>query len=557
MPFRAAIPVRWRRWVAAWVIVLLALVWGLSPAPHAQVEVGGQVVFRGFVDDRTLVAEHLAKPADDDLLIFVTGPIEVLDLSNGTLRTIHLPDDSLAGRTTITRREIAANRGWRFEWMRLAKDSLVVGMGAPPSETVPGQARGTGPKGRLLVFDVRTGTERFRREFTNATAGVLGERVWIQSTEKAPEPFLTLLDLRTGAEVPTAIPPGRVNWSTCVAEPNGTFLVERLKTRVRVWRVDAAEPVWETDADVHAVSPDARRLAMLTSGPVADGKPEQERWRIYDLEKGRLLAEQRQDVEGHRPPVERLAFLEGDRHVAAYTASPPFPKNSRAMPVIRGVDVWDWREERLRSMRSATGEVYQTDPAAMAMDGATALRLIVDGEDLIDVATGERVHRVPLELNLQEIDPTYRWAVVQDPSPAPPRWVLRLAARISSWLTNAIVPESNRSLYDLSAQRRMARLPPGWEMGVFSPDGKWFVSQRGGRIDLWSLPTTRPWGRTALISLLIPIVALFVGMQKSGSRARALAAGGASGQGTVQPKPTDLSKEDSPQPDSRSSSATG
>lgn len=504
MTLRALASLGGRGWTILWGAVWLVLVWALPTQPVHRIPLPGAIAVRGFADPRTLVAESVVMPADG-ISLMPAGPIVVLDLPTGALRTIALPDDAFDRRTPLASRQVWNGAPWRLDRLEVAGDAVVVQM-------VPIKATGyvyrAAPR-RLLVWDVRTGEERYRHEFAGGSAiGLLGETVWVQGGGGSDPPFAKRMELRTFQELPTAIPPAALGWLRAQRSADGQFLVGTQESAVQVWQIHAAEPVWTTRADIVAISSDSRRLATLTYG-VDDADPdgpERELWRVHDLANGAILAEKHHPVAGHRPPVERLAFLGDDRCVVAYTSSPPFPKALRSMPVVGGVDVWEWQAGTLRSLRSAVGELYRTDPQPATPQAAPPV--VLDEEALIDVATGERVGTVPMGGTLCNVDPTIRWGVVRNPSWTVADLLLRLTRKVSPWLANVFVGPGDSVLYDLREGRVAARLLPGLEGGTFSPDGKWLVKHGPDMVEIWSLPPRRPWGRALLISLAVPALAL-------------------------------------------------
>jgi hypothetical protein len=520
--------------VSLWATLFAALVGWLPRSPDRRVLLEGFIRVEGIVGERFLVASRIAlmptAPYVPPLTNRVTT-LEVVDLETGGIRAIELPRDVDLGEIEPAIKPLDGTdkppSGQRTR-LKLTPEQILVG----GESAVVLFSHEEAFLWLVVVWDVRSGAERFRRVSSRCTLNVNGDWLLIrgQGLPKSPGDMTTLLNLTTGRgrAVVTRPRPGAV-----LADRNGRFVVNRESQGVRITHLEGRFE-FAMEKERFAFSSDSRWLAAISPPEQQNGGLVQ-RLRIVDLEEGRVKVD-RLGIAG--APVRHVAFDDEDRCVVAYGETNRLPRDL-ASPVF----VWRWRGElpaaeapvpdspeitldtRARDHILARFGAFEVPFAPSLVPGGPAprLRFLIDGEAMIDIVTGKFVGRVAGDIPIHDLSWTGEWALVTTPN-SPANRSAQAVAPYVPWLSSWLHSDAS-SLYDVSAGRCVATLGKGTT--YFSREGNWFVQNEtdsSGTIDIWSLSSPRPWGRAFAYSLVFP--ALVLARRFFRRRADAAASGG-------------------------------
>jgi len=512
MPLRSRVVARWGLWATAWLAAVFGLLLILPARPTHCIARTGRLYLWNFVTDRTAIA--VTQYPGLEGAFHHSGPIVFLDLVDGTIKTIPLPDDSLAAQGTLetSEQEQAALSGWRLSRLDFSGDFLVFQM-------VQGEF-----DRRLHVWNWRTGKELFRRSIPACLSGVLGNRIWIQSSNRASsEAELEFLEIPSGKRIPTALAAHQVELSTVTSSPDGRFVAEEGESQVRIWSIEQGREAFVArDAVRFAFSADSRWLATISDWNWKKAESDRD-WRIYDVGTGTIVAH-RHEV-GDRDAVRRhsaasMTFHRDNQCVAVYSHSPIFRQGSFFPIGLGPVEIWDWQTGRAWSVPVTDGELWSPDYRGSFADLPTP-RLVLDGHVMIDVATGQRLATMTESMRSHLTSPAPGWAIVEDNRRRFGDQVADVIAPISSRLAKVFTRNRRQlQLYDVPREVVVAQLGKDRGSFEFSPDNLRLISHDGESVDVWDLPPGRPVVRAFLWSLLVPLVGGFAARVRSSRRPR-------------------------------------
>ena len=502
---RSAIPIRWAMWILLWGLTFAALAVRLPARPAYCIADRGLCRPNEFLGQETLLISNSnlrnrSTPLSDP-------PFLLLDLPTGRIRAIEFPRLSENADDPDERLQADGRRIWKSKEIRgweVFGNSLVVRFWVADQSWVS-------------VWNWQTGEQVWqRRGPPGGVCDTFGRWVWMQEEGRDRSEAVDLYDIATGGPTEAPLPGGvcavRLTYDSIgSASSDGRFLVEFSGSPARLWWLDAKgsgrppKSLELPDTVAAAFSRDSRYVATLSKWrPIAEGH--RRVWRIFELPSARLLAEREQTSRAAYVTQPKLRFLDEGRQVVA-SDDEDSPRHSGVDSSGSDfIDCWDWPANEIHALGGAAG--------LRPLDGQIPLesKFVIDGEQVVNISTGQPVVRSNPARVIQALSPSSRWALVREMPADLHLWICGVVARWSKPLASFLAPSLRLRLQDLSTGRFVASLDLK-HYPRFSPNSRWLVANRDETLEVWSLPVPRPWGRAALWSLgiwLIPLSVRFI-----------------------------------------------
>ena len=310
-------------------------------------------------------------------------------------------------------------------------------------------------------------------------ARVAGRRLWIERRHQVVGiSRVSTVDLTTGKESEGAWA-GSIDglWNMEFSDDGMRMLtLNSVGEALSVWNLEGSSIVCSIDdaGDLRSLSADGRLVAVYSSTLRPDLRTIQ-RWRIYDAASGSVLSE-RQEVhldESGTADTEfySVKFADGNQTLLSYGTS------SNKEPITL---IWRWTTGLITSDIRFSPELE-------------ANRQLLEGL------------RADQRLPIQQLG--QRWALISDETPT-------LRDRGLSWLYNwfprtlaGVRLDSGRlEVWDIASRRSILEISGRSREVMLSNPAARLARVDDDKLQVWTVPPGRPWGRALLGSLVVPLV---------------------------------------------------
>ena len=196
-------------------------------------------------------------------------------------------------------------KGQRFEGLAAIRNALRLPLANQPLAELRNAAIAC-----LVLPDVEPGLE-----WQGWPTGTLGYAIdatferYVRVGARGPASLRRVADDREIASLPSS---GRIAWAGLLFSPDGRFLQHRFADgRVKLWKLDGAEPVVVFEDQVSSPGPESRASFRRDSRQLAVSNPEDRSVRIHDTTTGKLVRRLPLAL-----PAVHLAFRPGSPHLA-------------------------------------------------------------------------------------------------------------------------------------------------------------------------------------------------------------------------------------------------